>query len=89
MDPTVFKFYEILATAIVTGSTGLMVGLYKARREASHALAEAARNATPQDIIDLLEDIKRATVANSPGGEDITDAEALALGLLVWKAFHK
>jgi hypothetical protein len=34
MDLSTFEFFKIIATALITGSTGLMADLYKAKKEA-------------------------------------------------------
>ncbi|OEU42308.1 hypothetical protein BGV40_10210 [Methanosarcina sp. Ant1] len=54
MDLTVFKYFELIATGLGSFGVGILGALYKARRDTSAALAEAAQHPTPQEIIDLF-----------------------------------
>ena len=89
MDPNDLFYFQVGISTTGGIILGIIGAYFKFRKDLSAALAQAVRTTTPQELEDLINQVKAYTDASSPGGTEITDDEALRLGVAVWAIFGK
>lgn len=77
---------EEIVTILIGIFTGLVGGAGFSWTLLKKQLGNVPGSLSPTEVIQVLYKVNRALDANSPAGEQITGAEAEALGRAVWAA---